>query len=157
MAQISWHLSYGWGKTPEKNFNHWPDRGSNTGRAEWEVTMLPLDHTGSLFRRFKETTMEYWYSIVVKCDFYHKILCWCFLYFCEGWKQPLPLSLSMRMSYRGVSWHTYGSEWRYTRNMHNAAMCHIFGISYLLDYAHPSVPSLNLAINKGTNFLFKLI
>ena len=48
-SKFSWHLSYGWGKTPEK-----PQPGKLTrpgiepGPAMWEATMLPLDHSGGV-------------------------------------------------------------------------------------------------------------
>ena len=56
-TEFSWHLSYSWGKTPEK-----PQPGKLTrsgiepGPAGWETTMLPLDHSCDL---------EFWNFIYV--------------------------------------------------------------------------------------------
>ena len=47
VALISWHLSYGGGENPEKNLNQEIDlTGDRTGLTAWEVTTLPLDHSG---------------------------------------------------------------------------------------------------------------
>ena len=46
VAQISWHLSYSWGKIPEKTLTKkltW--LGIKSGPTVWEATTLPLDHS----------------------------------------------------------------------------------------------------------------
>ena len=42
VAQISWHLSYGWGKTPEKiSARKLTPPGIGPGSTVWEIMMLP--------------------------------------------------------------------------------------------------------------------
>ena len=45
--KASRHLSYRWGKTPEKTSTRKTEpTGDRTRPARWEATMLPLDHSG---------------------------------------------------------------------------------------------------------------
>ena len=47
--KLSCHLSYSWGKTPEKTSTRKTDPiRDQTGPASWEATILPLDHRGGL-------------------------------------------------------------------------------------------------------------
>ena len=47
VTQIFWHLSYSWGKTPGQTSTRKLARpGIEPGPAAWEVTALPLDHSG---------------------------------------------------------------------------------------------------------------
>ena len=46
VAQIFWHLSYSWGKTPEKTSNRkLTQQGMEPGPAAWEATILTLDQS----------------------------------------------------------------------------------------------------------------
>ena len=58
--EVSWHLSYSLGKTPEKpQPGRMTRQGIEPGPAGWEATMLPLDHSG---RHVSSWTNKYCYN-----------------------------------------------------------------------------------------------